>query len=92
MPRKYEKVQELLPIVKQLTTEGYTPTGCGNAWVGQQKSGGAASARERKKDVQGIPKQRSRKPAKTLRSLRSCSSTVTRAFNTPLELRCQSVA
>lgn len=67
MARKYEKVQELLPEVKRLKEEGYTyrqiavKLGLGNGEVAE-----SLIKRERKKAVQGIPKQRGRKPAKTL--------------------------
>lgn len=67
MPRKYEKVQALLPEVKRLVEEGYT-----HREVAEQL--GLSSKlvvkklleRERKKECQGVPKQRGRKPAKTL--------------------------
>lgn len=67
MARKYEKVQELLPEVKRLKEEGYTyrqiadKLGLGNGEVAE-----SLIKRERKKATQGIPKQRGRKPAKTL--------------------------
>lgn len=67
MSRKYEKVQEMLPEIKRLTDEGYThrqvakKLGLGSGKVVEQ-----LLYRERRKEVQGIPKQRGRKPAKTL--------------------------
>ena len=67
MARKYEKVQELLPTVKKLQGEGYTyrqiaeRLGLGGKEVVEQ-----LMKRERRKKIQGIPKQRGRKPAKTL--------------------------
>ena len=67
MPRKYEKVQELLPVVKQLQEEGYTQQeiavrlGLDNKEVVKN-----LLWRERNKEQQHIPKQRGRKPAKTL--------------------------
>jgi len=67
MPRKYEKVQELLPVVKGMIEEGYThrqiaeKLGLGDKMVVKR-----LLERERKKWLQGIPKQRGRKPAKTL--------------------------
>ena len=67
MTRKYEKVQDLLPVVKQLTAEGCThqqvaeKLGLGGRKVVEQ-----LLHRERQKELQGIPKQRGRKPAKTL--------------------------
>lgn len=67
MSRKYEKVQELLPEVKALVEEGYTQQqiaerlGLGGKGVVK-----GLLNRERRKEQQGIPKQRGRKPAKTL--------------------------
>ena len=67
MSRKYEKVQELLPEAKRLTDEGYThrqvaeELGLCSGKVVEQ-----LLYRERKKEAQGIPKHRGRKPAKTL--------------------------
>ena len=67
MPRKYEKVQELLPVVKQLQEEGYTQQeiavrlGLDNKEVVKN-----LLWREKNKEQQHIQKQRGRKPAKTL--------------------------
>lgn len=67
MPRKYEKVQELLPTVKALAEEGYT-----QRQIAEQLGLGGKGVvkellkRERRKEQQGVPKQRGRKPAKTL--------------------------
>lgn len=67
MARKYEKVQEMLPVVRQLAEAGDTQQqiadklGLNNAKVVRN-----LLWREKKKDVQGVPRQRSRKPAKTL--------------------------
>lgn len=67
MPRKYEKVQELLPVVKALVEEGYT-----QQQIAEQLGLGGKSVvkellkRERRKAQQCIPKQRGRKPAMTL--------------------------
>ena len=67
MPRKYEKVQTLLPAIKQLAEQGFTQReiaeklGLGSKMVVKE-----LLRRERKKKCQGIPKQRGRKPAKTL--------------------------
>ena len=67
MPRKYQHTMELLPRIKQMLSEGMT-----------QKEVEAALGltgyrpvhellkRERKKEIQGLPKQRGRKPAKPL--------------------------
>ena len=67
MPRKYEKVQALLPAIKQLAEQGFTQReiaeklGLGSKMVVKE-----LLRRERKKKCQGISKQRGRKPAKTL--------------------------
>ena len=67
MPRKYEKVQELLPVVKQLQEEGYTQQeiavqlGLDNKEVVKN-----LLWREKYKEQQHIQKYRGRKPAKTL--------------------------
>ena len=67
MARKYEKVQELLPEVKRYKEEGYTynqiaeKLGFNNGEVARN-----LLKREGRKEVSGIPKQRGRKPAKTL--------------------------
>lgn len=67
MAKKYEKVQQLLPRVKQLKDDGYThreiaeKQKLGNGEVVRQ-----LLKRERQKEIQGVPKERGRKPAKTL--------------------------
>ena len=67
MARKYEKVQEMLPVVRQLAEAGVTQQqiadklGLNNAKVVRN-----LLWREKKKDVQGVPRQRSRKTKKTL--------------------------
>ncbi len=67
MARKYEKEQEMLPVVRQLAEAGDTQQqiadklGLNNAKVVRN-----LLWKEKKKDVQGVPRQRSRKTAKTL--------------------------
>ncbi|PWM48683.1 MAG: imidazolonepropionase [Clostridia bacterium] len=67
MARKYEKVQEMLPVVRQLAEAGDTQQqiadklGLNNVKVVRN-----LLWKEKKKDVQGVPRQRSRKTAKTL--------------------------
>ena len=67
MPRKYEKVQKLLPEVQRLNAEGYThrqiaeKLGLGGKEVVKQ-----LLQRERQKEIPGIRKQRGRKLAKIL--------------------------
>ena len=67
MPRKYQHTMELLPQIKQMLSEGMTQkevesvlglTGC--------RPVHELLKRERKKELQGISKQRGRKPPKTL--------------------------
>ena len=67
MSRKYEKVSELLPIIKELISQGKTQQQIA------EKLGLSDSRviwnllyRERQKEIQGLPKFRVRKPAKTL--------------------------
>ena len=67
MSRKYEKVQELLPVVKQLAEEGYSHQQIADCLgLDNKKVVKNLLWRERKKEQQGIPKQQGRKPAKTL--------------------------
>ena len=67
MSRKYEKVQELLPVVKQLAGEGYSQQQIADR-LGLENKKVVKNLlwREQKKELQGIPKQRGRKPAKSL--------------------------
>ena len=67
MARKYQHTQHLLPQIKKMLEQGMTQkevedelglTGC--------RAVHELLKRERKKETQGIPKQRGRKPAKTL--------------------------
>ena len=67
MPRKYAKVQGLLPVVKQLAEKGYTQQQiAGKMGLDNERVVRNLLWREKKREVQGIPKQRGRKPAKTL--------------------------
>ena len=67
MARKYEKVNELLPIIKEELSQGKThqeiveQLGLANKKVIRN-----LLYRERQKEIQGMPKIRGRKPAKTL--------------------------
>ena len=67
MPRKYEKVQSLMPEIKKMAEQGFTQReiaqelGLSDKMVVKE-----ALRRERKKKYAGIPKLRRRKPAKTL--------------------------
>ena len=67
MPRKYQHTQELLPQIKEMLSQGMTQRQI------EEKLGltgyrpvHALLKRERKKEILGVPKQRGRKPAKTL--------------------------
>ena len=67
MPRKYEKVQELLSIVKELVEEGLTQREIAEKLGFESKKVvDNLLYREKNKKTSGIPKARGRKPAKTL--------------------------
>ena len=67
MPRKYEKVSELLPIVKELTSQGKTQQQIADELgLADKRVVWNLLYRERKKAIQGLPRYRGRKPAKTL--------------------------
>ena len=67
MARKYQHVQEMLPQIKEMLAAGMTQSEV-------EKTLGLTGdrpvhdllKRERKKELQGVPKSRGRKPAKTL--------------------------
>mgnify|MGYP002071047964 FL=1 len=67
MARKYQHTMELLPQIKEKLAKGMTQKEVENALglTGSRPIHHLLS-RERKKDTQGIPKSRGRKPAKTL--------------------------
>ena len=67
MPRKYEQVQNLLPIIRKMTDEGLTQREIADVLgLENKKVVKNLLYRERHKELSGIPKQRGRKPAKTL--------------------------
>ena len=67
MPRKYQHTMELLPRIKQMLTEGMTQKEVEDALgLTGYRPVHELLKRERKKEQQGLPKQRGRKPAKTL--------------------------
>ena len=67
MPRKYQHTMELLPRIKQMLSEGMTQKEVEDALgLTGYRPVHELLKRERKKEQQGIPKQRGRKPAKTL--------------------------
>ena len=67
MPRKYEQVRELLPIVKELTSQGNTQQQIADELgLADKKVVWNLLYRERQKAIQGVPRFRGRKPAKTL--------------------------
>lgn len=67
MARKYEHVQALLPKVEELRKAGKTYKEIANElYLSDGEVVRELLRRERRKAEQGIPKQRSRKPAKTL--------------------------
>ena len=67
MASKYQHTMELLPQIKEMLAKGMTQKEVENALglTGSRPIHHLLS-RERKKDTQGIPKSRGRKPAKTL--------------------------
>lgn len=67
MARKYEKVKELLPVVEQLQAQGKTRKEISKQ-LGLQSERVVKDLlyRARHKQKKAIPKQRGRKPAKTL--------------------------
>ena len=67
MPRKYQHTQKLLPQIKEMLSQGMTQREIEKilGLTGDRPVHNLLK-RERKKELQGIPKQRGRKPAKTL--------------------------
>lgn len=67
MPRKYQHTMELLPRIKQMLTEGMTQKEVEDSLgLTGYRPVHELLKRERKKEQRGLPKQRGRKPAKTL--------------------------
>ena len=67
MARRYQKIQALLPEIKKMLDGGMTQREVEEALgLEGDRSVHELLKRERKKSVKGIPKQRGRKPAKTL--------------------------
>ena len=67
MPRKYQHTMELLPQIKQMLADGMTQKEVENALgLTGKRPVHQLLSRERKKDYQGVRKQRGRKPPKTL--------------------------
>ena len=67
MPRKYEKVQDLLPVVKDMVEAGYTYRQIAEKLgLGGKEVVKGLLKRERSKAAHGVPMHRGRKPAKTL--------------------------
>ena len=67
MSRKYEKVRELLPIIKEMASQGKTQQQIAKELgLANKKVVWNLLYRERQKENQGFPKFRGRKPAKTL--------------------------
>ena len=67
MPRKYQHMQLMLPQIKEMLQQGMTQKEIEKVLglTGDRPIHNLLK-RERKKEIQGIPKQRERKPAKTL--------------------------
>ena len=67
MSRRYQHTLELLPQIKEMLEQGMTQKEVEDALgLTGYRPVHALLKRERKKEMQGIPKQRGRKPAKTL--------------------------
>ena len=67
MARRYQKIQALLPEIKKMLDGGMTQREVEEALgLEGDRPVHELLKRERKKSVKGIPKQRGRKPAKTL--------------------------
>ena len=67
MPRKYQHVQQQLGKITKMLESGKTQAEVAKALgLSGKEVIHNLLARERKKSIQGIPKQRGRKPAKTL--------------------------
>ncbi len=67
MPRKYQHTIESLPRIKRMLSEGMTQKEVEDALgLTGYRPVHELLKRERKKEVQGLLKQRGRKPAKTL--------------------------
>ncbi len=67
MSRKYQHVQLMLPQIKEMLEQGMTQKEVEKALgLTGYRPIHELLKRERKKELQGIPKQRGRKPAKTL--------------------------
>ena len=67
MSRKYQHVQLMLPQIKEMLQQGMTQKEVEKALgLTGYRPIHELLKRERKKELQGIPKQRGRKPAKTL--------------------------
>ena len=67
MARKYQHVQHLLEEIKEMLHQGMTQAEVENALgLSGYRPVHELLKRERRKEIQGLPKPRGRKPAKTL--------------------------
>lgn len=67
MPRKHEKVQELIPVIKQKVENGFSYRQIAEEYgLDNERVIRNLMYRERHNVQSGIPKPRGRKPAKTL--------------------------
>ena len=67
MSGKYEKVRELLPLIKEMSGQGKTQQQTATELgLANKKVVSNPLYREKQKGIQGISKQRGRKPANTL--------------------------
>ena len=67
MSKKYQRTQKLLPQIQEMLASGMTQKEVEEALgLTGYRPVHELLKRERRKEIQGIPKQRGRKPAKTL--------------------------
>lgn len=67
MARKYQHTMELLPQIEKMLSSGMTQKEVAEALgLTGKKAIHDLLTRERRKELQGVPKRRGRKPAKTL--------------------------
>lgn len=72
MPRKYQHTQELLPQIKEMLDQGMTQRQIEDKLgLTGYRPVHELLKRERKKEAAGVPKQRGRKPAKTLQEYKN---------------------
>lgn len=72
MARKYQHTMELLPQIEEMLSSGMTQKEVAEALgLTGKKAIHDLLTRERRKELQGVPKHRGRKPAKTLQEYKN---------------------